>query len=134
MNFTVCDDLDQNQIPDCWQSAFGLSAELSGRDMDADNDGVSNYEEYLSGTNPMNAESLLKFSAIDTIGTNIAHLQFLASSNSSYTVQMQPSWFAPRWLKLTNILTQPTNQPISLMHTNLYSDYIFYRIVTPRVD
>ena len=47
-------DADADGIPDDWQKALG---EKNGRDDDADGDGLANFQEYLSGTDPMNQDT-----------------------------------------------------------------------------
>lgn len=130
----VCDDLNQNLLPDCWETVVSLDPAKSGKSEDADGDSVSNYDEYLAGTNPMNPESVLRFSAIEAVSTNIVRLAFQASSNTSYTVQMQPAWLAPKWLRFTSHFSHTTNRDVVVLHTNTFSDTIFYRIITPRLE
>ncbi len=54
-------DSDGDLLPNSWESAYGLdpySAEGDdGTDGDPDEDGATNYEEYLAGTDPMNPDS-----------------------------------------------------------------------------
>ncbi len=45
-------DTDGDRMPDGWEVRFGLNPLVDDADEDADGDGVSNYKEYLAGTNP----------------------------------------------------------------------------------
>lgn len=49
-------DMDRDGMPDGWENAHGLAPQDStgddGADGDPDNDGLSNIDEYLNGTNP----------------------------------------------------------------------------------
>src|SRR5207253_263329 len=59
-------DTDQNDLPDWWeQNYFG---HLTGTDpnADADHDGLSNLSEWLAGTNPTNAASVLRLTVAKT--------------------------------------------------------------------
>ena len=47
-------DADADGIPDDWQKALG---EKNGRDDDADGDGLANFREYLSGTDPVHPDT-----------------------------------------------------------------------------
>lgn len=45
-------DSDFDNIPDEWENRYGLNPTIDDAAQDADNDGFSNLEEYLAGTNP----------------------------------------------------------------------------------
>jgi len=51
-----------NGISDDWENTYlgGTNAALGGAMEDRDGDGFSNLHEYIAGTNPTNAASLLK--------------------------------------------------------------------------
>jgi hypothetical protein len=129
----VCEDADANDLPDCWQAALGLDPSQSGRDDDPDMDGSSNYEEYVSGTNPMSAESILQFTSIDVGEAGVVSLSFFAVSNTSYTVQIRPSATFPNWHNLADFFAHETNRVVAFSHVNPGSQSGFYRLITPRV-
>jgi hypothetical protein len=55
-------DVNTNGISDLWeQQFFGSVSENRTRFTDSDGDGTSDYAEFIAGTNPTNALSLLKF-------------------------------------------------------------------------
>ena len=57
--FLVPVDLNTNSVADAWESLYfpgGMSAT-----QDSDNDGLNNLQEYLCGTDPTNALSVLRF-------------------------------------------------------------------------
>ncbi len=60
---TVVNDRDGDGLPDAWETQYGLDPDSAigddGYDGDPDDDGASNYEEYIAGTNPMLAERFL---------------------------------------------------------------------------
>jgi hypothetical protein len=69
------DDLDLDGLPDAWELYYwGNTGQVGGTDNDADS--ISNYDEYLEGTDPLNANSYR------------ARL-FISASNG--TVQQSPS-------------------------------------------
>lgn len=45
-------DTDFDGMPDSWELLYGLNINLNDGGLDNDNDGYSNYEEYLAGWNP----------------------------------------------------------------------------------
>ncbi len=50
-------DTSGSGIPDTWLIAHGLSLGINRRDLDPDNDGLTNFEEYLLGTDPLNPDT-----------------------------------------------------------------------------
>lgn len=48
------DDTDNDGMPDTWEDRYGFNSyDPSDAILDADNDGVTNIEEYQQGTNPL---------------------------------------------------------------------------------
>ncbi len=51
-------DTDKDGMPDLWEQQYGLNIDnAADADEDSDQDGLSNLEEYLAGTNPLLADS-----------------------------------------------------------------------------
>lgn len=50
-------DADGDGLPDAWESAYGLNPALNDAALDPDGDGVSNLQEYLGESNPLNPAS-----------------------------------------------------------------------------
>jgi uncharacterized delta-60 repeat protein len=53
----VCVDWDGDGLPDDWELALGLNADLNDADLDPDGDGLTNLQEYLRGVDPYNPDS-----------------------------------------------------------------------------
>jgi hypothetical protein len=128
---TVLADSNGNGIPDQWEAAYFGSPTGTDRDADSDGDGMSNWAEYVAGTNPTNAASYLKVDSIP-VG-NGASLSFIAVSNRSYTVLYKDDLSLANWSRFSDILARGTNWDATVLDpspgTNRY-----YRIVTPRQD
>jgi parallel beta-helix repeat protein len=58
---TQTTDLDIDGMPDTWEGRYYTGIQLCDRTVDDDNDGYSNFEEYLIGSNPTNRQSNLNF-------------------------------------------------------------------------
>ena len=131
-NVFVLADLDRDGVADVWELQYGFSTNNVGDALlDFDGDGMINRDEYLSGTNPTNALSVLKivFSA-----TNATVLNFVAQSNYSYTVQWQTNLTTPAWSNLTSIIAQPLVRTILVNSATAPAGTERYlRIVTPLV-
>jgi hypothetical protein len=79
------DDADGDSLPDSWETSHNLSADsaagaigANGEHGDPDSDGISNFREYLLGTDPNNQEELASCLTRETwwniTGTTVASL------------------------------------------------------------
>lgn len=53
---------DGRSVPETWLNSFGLDTTASVVDEDTDGDGMTNYEEYIAGTDPLDQESNFRIS------------------------------------------------------------------------
>jgi hypothetical protein len=90
---------------------------------------MSNRDEFVAGTNPTNAASVLK---LTFISTNNAVLRFIAESNHFYAVECRTNLTTAPWIALTNLVGS------TLVRTAFVNvpyppadDERYYRIVTP---
>ena len=51
---------DGKSLPEAWINSFGLKASSATPNEDADGDGMTNYDEYMAGTDPTDPESCFK--------------------------------------------------------------------------
>jgi len=83
-------DADSDGLPDNWEQAHGLSpasgAGDDGPDGDPDLDGQSNRREYLSGTHPRDADSVLTLVLSRNSGQDPV-MRFEAISGHSYSIE-----------------------------------------------
>jgi hypothetical protein len=123
-------DADGDGLPDPWETAYGFSSEdPNDAPLDADGDGMSNWQEHVAGTDPTNAASYLKIeAAVDGAGTRVL---LGAVSNKTYTVQFTDALATAHWTKLADLVARPTNRTEGLRDP-VFRSTRFYRVVTPR--
>lgn len=123
-------DVDGDGIPDPWETSFGLNTgSAADRELDSDNDGASNWEEYMAGTDPTNQLSSLRLT-LQSAGPISSILQFGAGSNRTYSVQFSDA-LANGWQGLTDVVSR-TNARIEVVTDPGWTTNRFYRVVTPR--
>jgi hypothetical protein len=83
---TVVLDSDQDGMPDDWEISFFGSASSGDPNGDPDNDGLSNLQEYLAGTDPMSGSSTLKITGVHRTPEGIT-LRWSSTSGSIYRVE-----------------------------------------------
>jgi len=132
---TMLPDFDRDGMADWWETNYpGLFATNNAADatLDYDDDGMINRDEYVAGTNPTNALSLLKLFVSDPGATA---MEFVAQTNVGYTVQWRTNLTAAPWMTLTNVPPQPSQvRTISVSAPNPPpGDERYYRVVTPLV-
>jgi hypothetical protein len=134
VNLTMLADADGDGMWDVWETNyfgnnFGTNFALVLPGADPDGDGMNNRDEYIAGTNPTNALSLLN---IVLTATNANVLQFVAQTSLSYSVQSRSNLSTAAWINLTSITASPlvrTVQVDTVMSPQTGERY--YRVVTP---
>jgi lysophospholipase L1-like esterase len=129
---TMLPDFDHDGMADAWETQYGFDTNNPADAMwDFDGDTMINRDEYIAGTNPTNASSLLKLT-LNT--TNSGVLEFLAESNIAYTVQYRTNLSAAPWSNLTNISAQSQARTVQVNVPNPPATRErYYRVVTPPV-
>ena len=126
----ILPDTDGDGIPDAWETLYGLlPGSAADRDLDADGDGMSNWAEYIAGTNPTNNLSYLKVDA--TVLGGGATVSFGAISNRTYTVQFTDAVGGGSWNNLADVLARSTNR-VETISDPLFTTSRYYRITTPQ--
>jgi hypothetical protein len=124
-------DFDRDGMADNWERLYGLATNnAADAFLDADSDGLLNWQEYVAGTNPTNALSCLKVERISEAGTNTT-VEFQAVSNRTYSVLFSEVLDGAPWQTLTNLAAALTNRWESIRDPAGGSSR-FYRLVTPQ--
>jgi hypothetical protein len=128
---TVLSDADADGLPDAWETAYFGSATAADRAVDSDGDGVSNYNEYLAGTDATNRLSYLKVESIAAgTGTGVT-VTFGAISNRTYTLEFTDAAGQGDWNKLADLPARSTNWLATFVDSGAGTNR-FYRLRTPR--
>jgi len=126
---SVFRDGDGDGMPDDWEDAHGLnSADATDAERDADFDGRTNLQEYLAGTRPNDASSVLRISLNYSSGG--IQLGFTAQSNRSYSVEFTDTAPVSPWRSWVDVAPGTNERPILLVDPQVTSNR-FYRVVTP---
>jgi sialidase-1 len=118
-----------------WAGEHFSAAQLSnpacsGPTADPDQDGFSNYSEFIAGTDPLDAGSRLRLALVSGRSEGLT-LAFSAVSNKSYTVQSTPVPGAGAWERWRDFPALPTNATIEVP-VGLTNPGCFFRLRTPR--
>jgi hypothetical protein len=83
--FRVSADIDADGLGDDWESEFfgSLSAPNGGPDDDYDGDGMTNLQEFLSGTNPADTANAVHITAV-SVQAGTVYVQFHAVNGGRY--------------------------------------------------
>jgi len=122
-------DSDGDGMPDSWEMANGTDHLTPDANADPDADSFTNLQEYIAGTNPLDAQSRLRVERIESLGGNV-ELQFNAASNRTFTVQFNDSLNAISWSVLTNISSAPQTRSITVTVPATNTSR-FYRLTAP---
>jgi hypothetical protein len=80
-------DRDADGLPDWWERWYFLSETKADRDTDTDGDRMTNYQEYLTGTDPLNAASRFDMRAwLDAVPEQ-AVLTWPSTTNRTYRIE-----------------------------------------------
>jgi hypothetical protein len=120
-------DSNSNDVPDVWELQHFGSLTNPASD-DADGDGLSNYGEWVAGTNPTNNQSALAFTNMMQYAGGSTVVRWVSESNRLYTLLLSTN------LMLDPFSTALTNRVPATPPLNVHTDSVtrpvgaYYRI------
>lgn len=121
-------DTDSDGMDDNWEMThFGNLARDGSGDFDAD--GMTDFQEYIAGTDPRSANSNLRIAA--KLNSSVAELRFSAVAGKTYTVLYASTLSSATWNRLADVAAQSTNGVVLIQDSYLGAAQRFYRVVTP---
>jgi hypothetical protein len=122
-------DADGDGLPDAWEAAFfGHATNCIATD-DADNDGKTNWQEYIAGTNPTNAAS--RFAAVlDAQSSDEFIVRWDPVTNRTYDVLWSPDLMQP-FLILEPAIPYPVNSYTHPVHSASAAGFYIVRVRLP---
>jgi hypothetical protein len=116
-----------------WLQQHGLPTDGSDDYTDPDGDGMNNWQEWIAGTDPTDANSLLRISSLKTTATNCT-ISWQAVTNRRYNLQRSTNLVAGvGFLSLqTNLFVFNTNVLNVTDPTGTNKEPVFYRVQVVR--
>ena len=122
-------DNDDDMLPDTWESQYGLDpnsgAEDNGTTGNFDGDRSSNYQEYVAGSHPGDAQSEFDLWAKWDSEANVSVIEFEGRSDRVYRLSYSSETASSDWHTLRDDIAG-TDGLISIVDTNM-APYRRYR-------
>jgi len=125
-------DSDGDGLPDWWETAFFLTRTNAVRSRDSDMDRLSNWEEFVAGTDPTNRASVFKITAVGYQEGAGVEVVWTSASNRLYTLERTADLISGTYTVAASNLVAcpPANAYIDVMATGVGER--FYRVVVER--
>ncbi|MBL9170576.1 MAG: lamin tail domain-containing protein [Verrucomicrobiales bacterium] len=128
---TVLPDTDADGLPNDWETAYGFAPGGPNESLeDTDQDGMNNRSEWLAGTHPRNASSVLRL-RLEPLANGGQQLRFTAASNHSYTLRMRGDLSSASWNTISNVVAGTADRDLAMVDTYPGALTRYYQVVTP---
>jgi len=120
-------DDDADLLPDYWEMFHFGNLSNTGTN-DSDGDGLSDYGEFVAGTDPNNQLDLLKLTTLSAeVASNEVVLQWTSEKDRHYAVETRSNLLAGGWNTITSDI--PATEPINTVTLSPPdSAEVFYRV------
>jgi hypothetical protein len=126
-------DTDNDGMPDSWEDAYNLDRNNpNDAGQDADNDGLTNLQEFRAGTDPRDDDSYLKITSVAPAPANVA-ITFNAVADKTYSIHYRDTLSGGSWTWLLNVPAQASSGPVTVYDIDPDTNpQRYYRLVTPQ--
>jgi YD repeat-containing protein len=124
---TVFADTDTDLLNDAWEQQYFSGLSRTGT-ADFDNDGMSDLDEYLAGTDPTDAQSLLKTTLVKE-GGNHYSVEWPTVPGKRYLLQYKDDLNAPVWTNLFDPFIATSTQSSFYDESSNGASKRFYRLL-----
>jgi hypothetical protein len=122
-------------MPDGWENFYHLDPEQDDGSADYDHNGVTNWQEFLAGTDPTNPNDRLRLQSTlvtSSGGSPEMHLVFTAVSNKTYTALWSDVASDGVWSNLVHVAAASSNRLMVVTNSvSMPPSNRFYRLTTP---
>ncbi len=122
-------DFDQDLLPDDWEYQNGLDPN-NPNDVkeDPDHDGANNWQEFLAGTNPKNANSVLRLALY--VQPTMVTAQFNSNAGMQYSIEMAFFSNPQQWYTLGKITGASGSTIVNIPRNAIWGNVTntFYRV------
>ena len=125
-NYTFV-DVNHNGISDAWETAYFGSVSTNRTQLtDTDHDGMTDYAEFIAGTDPIDPASRFYFTGETFQDNGLIQMQWTAVTNRLYQVNASSNLL--NWVPVTDWLQASNNPTMSYTATNSTVGTYFYRV------
>ena len=131
-NISTQEDGDGDGLPDTWETSYGFNPALASDGLlDSDGDGALNWEEFVAGTDPRSAASVLRLENV-VLGADGLRYEFQAVAGRTYGIQTGDSLKGGTWGQVLGVPAAATNRIIRGTNSlSVAPGARFLRLVTP---
>jgi hypothetical protein len=131
VTLTVLADFDGDGMGDPWEVQHGFDTNsVADGAIDHDGDGMKSRDEFIAGTNPTNALSVLK---LEPSSTEAGALQFVAQPGLFYGVEFNSNLATGVWTLTTNFVASPSVRTTAVHVPVGPSGERYVRVITPAI-